>query len=597
MSRIAAPKKKRTLERGASGKDVQAVQRALQAALRAKGQRTVLTPTGAFGDGTFTDMQTFQRSHGIEASGAMGQPTLNALWPYVDDYGTSLYLRAKLGLATTLPAPLAKGSSGDRVRAAQQAFWRMLGAQTQNVRNGVFGQGLQGDIGFFAGLTDQDIAPDQISQGTWECIWAFMDAYAMDLAEGAATSAAGDAGAGSSGGVRSNLVTLAEDYVATASTYTQQRPYERGPLEPVLLGDCSGSIHRLYQQAGGPDPSGNDFDGSGYCFLPEARVLTADLRWRAAGEVEVGDVVWGFDDERDPRQYNGCRRYRRARVVASFLSHKSCVRVRFDTGESLVCSTDQPWLALCAPPRTRGGYEWRGTERLVGLNLVRPFLPWTHEQAYEAGWLAGMFDGEGHIKRRASRRGLPSAVGVTQAIGPTADRLVTVAERYGSWELRTIERPGIKPRIDMTSNGGGMTAAMEFLGRVRPERLIANMDVESARLLTKHQARVVAVESAGMQEVQSIQTTSGTYFAEGFAVHNTGTMQTRGTKIALTSSAMAAGDCTFYGDQGGGVSAHTAMYLGNDRLFTFGSEPATITSFSSYWRDGLRGDIGARRYF
>jgi cell wall-associated NlpC family hydrolase len=337
MSRIQAPKKKRTLSKGCSGKDVQAVQRALVAGLKAKGQKSVLAVTGTVGAGTTTDMITFQKSHGIGASGEMGQPTLDQLWQYVDDYGTSLYLRAKLGKPTTLGQPIKKGAKGDRVRAAQQAFWRMLGGQTQNARNGTFGDGLQGDIGWFAGLTDQQISTDQITQATWNAIWAFMDDYAMGLAEKSASS---DSGPSAPGGVRSNLVTLAEQYVATRNTYLQNRPYDRGPLQATLRGDCSGSIHRLYQLAGGPDPSGQNFNGSGY----------------------------------------------------------------------------------------------------------------------------------------------------------------------------------------------------------------------------------------------------------------TGTMQSRGQKIALSQSAMQAGDCTFYGTQSGGVAQHVAMYLGSDRLYTFGSNPATITSFSTYWRSGLRSDIGARRY-
>jgi len=339
MSRLkAAPKKKRTLNQGCSGKDVQAVQRALQAGLRAKNQKTVLAVTGTFGSGTTTDMETFQRCHGIGASGEMGQPTLNALWQYMDDYGTSLYLRATLGQPTQLGSPIQKGAKGDRVRAAQQALWRCMGGQTQNIRNSVFGDGLQGDIGWFATLTDQQITTTQISQNVWNQIWAFMDEYAMSLAQKSASSSSGPS---SPGAIRSNLVSLAEDYVALQNTYVQNRPYDRGPLVAVLRGDCSGSIHRLFQQAGGPDPSGNNFNGSGY----------------------------------------------------------------------------------------------------------------------------------------------------------------------------------------------------------------------------------------------------------------TGTMYTRGSKQALNGSSMLAGDCTFYGDQGGGVPAHVAMYLGSDRLYTFGSNPATITSFSTYWRSGLRGDVGARRYF
>ena len=39
----------------------------------------------------------------------------------------------------------------------------------------------------------------------------------------------------------------------------------------------------------------NDLDGL-LCVAPETMILTADLRWRAAGEIKVGDKVLGFDE-------------------------------------------------------------------------------------------------------------------------------------------------------------------------------------------------------------------------------------------------------------------------------------------------------------
>jgi peptidoglycan hydrolase-like protein with peptidoglycan-binding domain len=75
----------------------------------------------------------------------------------------------------------------------------------------------------------------------------------------------------------------------------------------------------------------------------------------------------------------------------------------------------------------------------------------------------------------------------------------------------------------------------------------------------------------------------------------TGTMQDRGSRHELGSS-LKAGDCVFYGDQGGGIASHVVMMLDASRLFTFGSTPPTITTYGSYWTDGRRHDIGARRY-
>lgn len=252
---MSAPQKKRTLSGGESGKDVQGVQRGLWKALGAESKNL---RNGNFGNATSDDMRAFQRMAGIEASGSMGQPTLNALWPFVDAYGRALYFRAKIGAAPDLPnGKLIHGAKGDRVRAAQQMLWRALGDQSQNARNSVYGDGLDADVRHFHGVIDA--APTDgrtINQNVWEMLYGFADDYARELAEGGPVSNAD---------MRSELVTWAEWYVATSGKYVQARPYQRDdpPVEP-LRNDCSGSVSHLFKLAGLPDPSGNDYNGSGY---------------------------------------------------------------------------------------------------------------------------------------------------------------------------------------------------------------------------------------------------------------------------------------------------------------------------------------------
>jgi cell wall-associated NlpC family hydrolase len=78
----------------------------------------------------------------------------------------------------------------------------------------------------------------------------------------------------------------------------------------------------------------------------------------------------------------------------------------------------------------------------------------------------------------------------------------------------------------------------------------------------------------------------------------TGTMQVNGNRIPLTASALQPGDCVFYGNQGAGISSHVVIVIGpGDRAMTFGHNPPQFCWISSYWRDNLRTDIGARRYF
>ena len=280
---MSAPAKKRTLAGGERGKDVQAVQRALGVAV----DPSHSSPTGTFGDGTSADLKAFQASKGIQASGSMGQPTLDALWPSFDAYGRSLYFRAKIGDAPELPhGKLTAGMTGKRVSAAQRMCWRALGTASKNARNGVYGDGLAADVRQFHGIIDAEPTDGETINATvWQMLYGFGDEYARDLA--------GDP-LGDSDDARSELVTWAEWYVAQrGSVYSQNRPYQRDdPPDPPLVNDCSGSAHHLCKLAGLPDPSGNGFNGSGYTGTMVDAGTRVELPYSGADGLKAGDLVF-----------------------------------------------------------------------------------------------------------------------------------------------------------------------------------------------------------------------------------------------------------------------------------------------------------------
>ena len=351
--------------------------------------------------------------------------------------------------------------------------------------------------------------------------------------------------------------------------YRQFRPMQTldsGHRLPQTL-DCSEFATVCYRRAGVPDPNGRGYDGLGYCMEPSARLLTRDLRWKAAGDIEVGDELWACDENHSEGARRGrARKWRGAVVVASFLSRKPSVRVCLDTGEAFVCSTDHPWLAAHL---AKGNLFWFRADRLLGKRVTRVVMPWVEDRSWEAGWLAGMFDGEGWCRNRPNRGGRTVYVGATQAVGETADRLVAVAERLGDFSLHRVDRRGMgRPRIEIMSNGRGVPGMMDFLGRVRPERLIGNFSVEGGVMLSIARPEVVAIEDVGYREVQSIQTTTGTYIAEGFAVHNTGTLSSRG--VLVSTNQARPGDLVFYGN--GWPYSHVSVYVGFGRCISHGSE-------------------------
>ena len=253
------------------------------------------------------------------------------------------------------------------------------------------------------------------------------------------------------------------------------------------------------------------------CYSPEARMFTTDLRWVPCGDLHVGDELWAFDEER-PHGRGARRRYRRAKVLVSQPGYKECVRVCLNTGESFICSIDHPWLSFGDSQTKTQRLDWTlAIDLLKRPNLVRPFIPWNTERSWEAGWLAGILDGEGCICRSGTT-GRASHVSVAQNMGITADRMADAITRRVKAHVYPRSN---RPKQMVADTLGGIAATAKLVGQVRAERLIEQFDISGGMMHNKFPSRVVAVEYLGVHEVQSIQTTSQTYIAEGFASHNT----------------------------------------------------------------------------
>jgi len=256
-----------------------------------------------------------------------------------------------------------------------------------------------------------------------------------------------------------------------------------------------------------------------YCLAPDERLLTEDLRWVPCGELRPGDRLLAFDEY--PPDGMRLRRWRRSVVTRSEPAVKECLRVHLADGTSIVCTADHPWLADQYDSKTSGGKRrWVRADQLLekAPYVLRLLDTWEEARTYEAGWLAGMFDGEGSI-----HIGQASKLQLSQRPGPTADKVIDLLKRHG-FDAGAKLRPSGVLGIEVA---GGFPTILRALGTLRPERLIsrlAALDIEqmSVRSRGNCRVRVVAVEPLGERPIQSITTTTGTYIGEGFAMHNTG---------------------------------------------------------------------------
>jgi hypothetical protein len=272
-----------------------------------------------------------------------------------------------------------------------------------------------------------------------------------------------------------------------------------------------------------------------YCVVMETPILTADLRWVPAGDLVLGQEIIGVDEEPSVlrpmangaakwlRGTNHGRHYRRAEVRAVPLRKTECIRLILDDGREVICATDHRWLARhCWPSgKPRAGYHWAHVRDLdPGDEISSPLRVWPEETSFEAGWVSGLFDGEGWFGRSKPTH---TRIGVAQNPGPVLDGIFKYLDNLGipHYETGTPAHDACV-RVEI----GARWAVMELMGRLRPRRMfpLANEIWEDRSMVGagRSNVRILAAEPAGVRDVVSLGTSTGTYLANGLISHNCG---------------------------------------------------------------------------
>ena len=278
-------------------------------------------------------------------------------------------------------------------------------------------------------------------------------------------------------------------------------------------------------------------DRAGDCVTPETRVLTADLRWVAAGDLVVGQKLLAFEEESRPASTPSGKRpgrsYAPAIVERTDRVVRPCYELEFDDGTVVRCSAGHRWLigSLC------NGAKWAETRNLKAgghnaSSVCKPLSVWDTDTSWEGGYLAGAFDSEGNLDQNVYDRPGKTSRSNRVAFSQVDNSVLAEVERC----LKAI---GFDYRHDVQSRGGNScvdgasrqdihrltigrrSEFLRFLGSVRPERILAKLDIGLlGRLERTNIARLVRKTYVGEQEVVMLDTSARTYFAEGLASHN-----------------------------------------------------------------------------
>lgn len=263
----------------------------------------------------------------------------------------------------------------------------------------------------------------------------------------------------------------------------------------------------------------------GACLDQATKVLTADLRWVRLDEVREGDEVVAVDEVPATNGRGSARQIRRATVQAVFrYEDQPRRRLTFDNGVTLV-ATPRHRLLVPGPH----GARWVHVHEMgVGTRIRRLVDPWGIP-SYEDGWLGGVLDGEGSLRKRSKggqQHGGTELV-ITQQINEVYQRV-----------LEGLNQRGFHPREGRSSRPNGrpdvgqikltrLDEIMALVGQARPSRFVEGTWWQDRGLPGKGAnggarpfATVTEIEDVGTGDVMDLQTSTGTYIAEGLVSHN-----------------------------------------------------------------------------
>lgn len=296
-----------------------------------------------------------------------------------------------------------------------------------------------------------------------------------------------------------------------AEPWTAHKDYDRPEsLEPNVIKD----VHNLclYKKSVMDKIGYIDvgFFPAYYCLVPETLVLTSDLSWKPIGELNVGDEIVGVDEF--PETPRVSRSYRKAIIEKKRELKADCIKITLSDGKELVCSKNHRWLIKRPVSET---YFWRKAGELsVGERMCVPLSTWETETSFDAGWLSGIFDGEGTIHMGKGKHSLSfyQNKGLVLDRGKQILTSLNIPYNFGD------KNNGVAEYVDIDQK----PYVLELLGRLKPTRLLKSKVWDGLRICNKNKnvVRIVNIEPVGERDVVDIQVSTRAFLANGVVSHN-----------------------------------------------------------------------------
>ena len=273
-------------------------------------------------------------------------------------------------------------------------------------------------------------------------------------------------------------------------------------------------------------------DNWGFCVGVGTKILTRDLKWVKAETLKVGDKLIGFDDtpvKTYKSSLNNRRYYRESIVVSTGIELADVWAVELEDGRVLTCTPDHKWLGVADHGHKNIG--WITTKDIPKImnhsSRKKPIefcnlLPLNNFiEDYKHGYLAGAFDGEGSlILKRRGHAGSPKL-----SLAQNDNEMLKYIEKYLSdcnykYDKYDLYKNKSCHHVNIR---GGWLDTMKLLMETRPKKLLqkwCDSDISSS-LYNMGRVNVVDAYPVGIKPIVTLQTSTGTYIADGLGAHNT----------------------------------------------------------------------------
>lgn len=274
------------------------------------------------------------------------------------------------------------------------------------------------------------------------------------------------------------------------------------------------------------------------CVEKNTPILMKDFTWKPAGELQIGDEIIAFEEGLSPEsnlrdsEGNWNNPLKRARnlktgvVTHNKITKTTSVRVKFTNGYSLITTPNHPWLMKTSKDNF---LKWRNSEDLkAGDRVIRITRPWEKNISYEGAWLSGFIEGEGSLIKKND---VPTAIQWCQRptiVKETADKYANILDIKRFDYIPSTNWGLGKGDCVYTNTVGGKYEVFKWLGSLNLKRLQTHIDYNNLGGLygqnqeTNEQETyyVESVEACKDHEIALLSTSTKTYIADGFAMHN-----------------------------------------------------------------------------